>query len=422
MTNTSYGLPLGQRIAYGVIGAESDRNILSAIQLLLDKDCYTVVPMEAADVRSCLINKVVQGVIVLRPHKRSIFHYCTEITDLATRVMSVNFITLDDAGKIVGHNADYHGIKYLLERHSISVEGKKIVVIGEGGTAAAVAVYMKDHGARHVEMCVTNRKRRLVLPKRTDIVVNATEIGGYPNNGKTPIKLTHLEGVEWLIDLVSNPGQTKLMMEAKSLGVSVVNGFDMELAQLKYTLEVLGHCHIDELRMDAARAQLRGETININLIGMPGSGKTTIGKLIAEKMGRQFIDVDQEITRYARRKPKDIILEHGEGVFRNLETEVLATISKQHGVVIATGGGVVTRDDNKPLLDQNGITIYIKRELEQLATEDRPLSESVPLEKILASREKQYEEWSYSSVDNKNIDTTVENVHSIFKDVINNRD
>ncbi len=233
----------------------------------------------------------------------------------------------------------------------------------------------------------------------SDIIINSTPVGMYPDNGKTVIDISSFKKCIALFDLIYNPAQTRLMYEASKLGIKAYNGLSMLAAQAKKAAELFTESVIDDSVIERVVEKVAKKTGNIVLIGMPGSGKSTVGKALAELTERAFIDTDEVIAATYNKSASDIIKDKGEVFFRDIETKVLEKVTKQSNCVISTGGGVVTRERNRYLLRQNGIVVFLKRDLSLLCTLDRPLSQQNTLEELYKARKNNYLGWSDYQID-----------------------
>lgn len=399
---------------YGSIGEQPTYSELPFIQSLLEKEPCKVIPVREDDMRSLLMNGILQGVYVHSPFTKEAKQYCTVLSEAAARTGQVTALTLNMDQQIEGHNTDYEGIAYLMQKNRVEPRNKKVAIVGNDGTALTVARYMHDCGAQRVELVAPIDNTPCRVSTDIQIIVNASGIGGYPNNGLTPVSCEELDACECIIDLISNPLKTKLLWEAQCKGIRAINGLDMELAKACHIVELFHKKSVPDEVVQHAREEIRRQTANINLIGMPGSGKTTIGKMVAEKLGRRFFDIDLEIIRTTGMTPGDIITQQGEAKFRAIETEVLAEISKEKGVVIATGGGVVTQHANRSLLEQNGETVFILRDLEKLAVDGRPISKMIPAQELFKRRLPLYDSWSSIKVVNETLDEVTETINQFY--------
>ncbi len=360
------------------------------------------------------------------PYKQAVMPHLDEITDEARRIGAVNTITRLPDGRLRGDNTDYFGFHRTLTVCGCDPKGKKALVLGNGGAAATAVTVLTDMGAQVVLLGKSDRSVGGLSPEPYDtvydrhadaeIVVNCTPVGMYPKLiGQTLIELSRLPRVSAVFDMVYNPARTALLQEAMALGIPAYNGLLMLVAQAKRAGELfLGEALPDE-SIDEIVESISRETGNIILIGMPGSGKSAIGRRLAKALGRPFVDTDALIVEAAGRPIPDIFAADGEEVFRAYETEAVKRAGMMSGAVIATGGGVVTRRRNYPPLSQNGRMVFIKRDLNKLSTRGRPLSQTTPLEEMYAKRLPLYEAFADVTVDNNGaMSDTVEQILTVL--------
>ena len=342
------------------------------------------------------------GLNVTIPYKKAVISYCDELTDQAKALGSVNTIVKRPDGTLIGHNTDFFGFQSMVERSGLQVSGKKALVLGNGGASTTVVAVLKELGAEVVIISRSGDNNYQNLHRHTDaaVIVNTTPVGMYPNTGCSPVDLTQFPALEGVLDLIYNPARTKLLMDAEALGLKTENGLWMLVAQAKESAEWFSGQSIDNECIGNIHKAIRTQMENIILIGMPGSGKSTVGPLLAKEMHMSFVDADDAITEYTGKPIPEIFAQSGETGFRAVETKVLSELGKESGLVIATGGGCVTRDENYPLLHQNGTVFWLQRDLQKLPTEGRPLSQSGKLEEIYETRKPIYERFSDHTVDN----------------------
>ena len=291
-----------------------------------------------------------------------------------------------------------------LKKSGIIIKGKKAIVLGSGGASLTVIQALNDLGAEKVVVISrtgANNYENISLHYDTEIIVNTTPVGMYPNNMECPIKLSDFKKCEGVIDLIYNPIRTKLLLDAKKLNIPHINGLSMLVAQAKKSAELFLKKDICDTKIDIIEKNLEKKALNIIFIGMPGCGKTTTGKILSEMLGKEFVDCDEEIVKYKNMTIPEIFEKEGEEAFRKAEHEVICEISKKTGCIIATGGGCVTREENYPYLKQNGIIFWIKRDIEKLPTNDRPLSQKNNLSKMYEERKPLYEKFCDYIVENK---------------------
>ena len=343
-----------------------------------------------------------EGLNVTIPYKKEVLPYCDALSDCAAELGAVNTIVRRPDGTLIGHNTDYFGFRSMLKRSCLQVNNKKVLVLGSGGASATAVAVLKKLGANVVVISRSGENNYNNLEKHADaaVIVNATPVGMYPNVGITPIDLDMFLQLEGILDIIYNPARTQLLLDAEKKGLIVENGLWMLVAQAKESAEWFTGKVISDTKITEIHEALRRQMENIVLIGMPGCGKSTIGKLIAQKLGKRFVDADTFIEEQAGMSIPEIFETSGEEGFRNWETKILSQLGKESGLVIATGGGCVTRPENYSLLHQNGRIIWIKREISTLPIDGRPLSKTNKLEEMYAVRKPKYESFSDTQVDN----------------------
>ena len=335
-----------------------------------------------------------KGINVTIPYKRSVQKYLDRQTSIAQRIGAVNAIYIKE-GKLIGDNTDYYGFLHTLNLVAAKPNGKKVLILGRGGAAKCVREAMKDRHAGLIWQ--THRHELSDLSKMADaeIIVNTTPLGTAKteHEGKRPCNLEDFPKLELVIDLVYNPKETPLLKQAKELGIKNIGGMEM----LKFQAEKSAHRFMS--------------TKNVYLIGMPACGKSHIARVLASKTGRDFLDTDLEVKKMTGKYAEEIIRTQGENAFRKLETEALSKLANSTNAVISTGGGIVTKEENKALM-KNGIIIWIQRDLSLLKTDRRPLSKN--LEKLYEAREPLYEDYCDLVIENN---TSVEECVSEIKKV-----
>lgn len=342
------------------------------------------------------------GINVTMPYKKDVIPFCRELSDRARELGAVNTIVRQPDGSLLGHNTDYFGFETILHQSGISVSGKKVLVLGSGGASNTAVAALKHHGAKTVVISRSgeNHYQNLHLHKDAAMIVNATPVGMYPNNGECPVDISLFPELEGVLDLIYNPARTQLLLDAEARGIVAMNGLLMLVAQAKEASEWFTGQSIPNDAIPKIYQALVNRMENIILIGMPGSGKTTIGDLLSQRTGMPLLDADACIVEKAGRPIPEIFAADGEAGFRKLETEVLRELCKQSGLIISTGGGCVTREENYPLLHQNGRIICLDRALDLLPTEGRPLSQITKLEEMYKVRLPMYQRFADHWVDN----------------------
>ena len=403
------------REQYGLLGEKLGHSFSPVIHREMGGYDYALIELKPEELPGFLEKRDFRGVNVTIPYKQAVIPYLDGMTPRARRIGSVNTIVRDPAGRLTGDNTDYAGFTALMDRAGIRPEGKKCLVLGSGGASRTVEACLRDGGAREIRIIsrrgednYTNLDRH----RDAEILINATPVGMYPRNMEAPVNLELFPDLEGVLDLIYNPARTALLLQAEERGIPRANGLTMLTAQGKAACELFLGRKLPDTETDRVAALLTRTMENLVLIGMPGSGKSTVGKILAERTGRRFQDTDQMIEEQAGLSCAEILRRQGEEAFRRLETEAVREAGKQSGCVIATGGGVVTREENRNLLRQNGRLIHLDRPPEELETgPDRPLSATRDLlEKRYAERKPLYERWRDFRAVGENAEKTAENI------------
>ena len=380
----------------GLLGKTLGHSYSPYIHTFLGDYSYSLFEKQPDELADFLKHGDFTGLNVTMPYKKDVIPLCDKLTDCAQKLGAVNTIVRQKDGSLLGHNTDYFGFQSMLKRTGLSVSGKKVLVLGSGGASATAVVVLQESGADVVVISRSgqNNYENIQLHSDAAVIVNATPVGMYPNAGNSPVDLSGFSKLEGILDIVYNPARTRLMSDAEAMGIPVENGLWMLVAQAKEASERFTGNQIADSVIADVHSALRKKMENIVLIGMPGCGKSTIGKLLAEETGKTFVDMDAEIERASGMQIPDIFAKFGEEHFRKLETETLAQFGQKSGLVIATGGGCVTRGENHSLLHQNGTIYWIKRDISSLPTDGRPLSQSGKLNEMYFIRKPLYERFA----------------------------
>lgn len=380
----------------GLLGRKLSHSYSPQIHKELAGYEYKLYEKEPEELEAFLRSNTFDGLNVTIPYKKAVMPILDEISPEAAAIGSVNTIVSRD-GKLTGYNTDAFGFTWLLQKSGVEVRGKKALVFGSGGASVTVQYVLKSLGAEPVVVISrTGENNYENLEKHHDakILVNATPVGMYPGNGESPVDLTAFDAVDGVLDAVYNPARTALMLQAEALGIRHASGLSMLVAQAKKACEYFTGAPVADAEIDRIEKLLSHQMENIILIGMPGCGKSSVGRALAETLGRPFIDADTEIVKRAGCTIPEIFAKSGEPAFRKIESEVLADLGKLSGVVLATGGGCITRPENYPSLHQNGRIVWLTRPLELLPTDGRPMSQANPLEALWEKRKALYERFS----------------------------
>lgn len=343
------------------------------------------------------------GLNVTIPYKKTVVPFCDELSETAEVVGSVNTLLRREDGTIFGDNTDAFGFETLLRRtFPADLSGKKALVLGTGGASVTVCAVLRKHGADVISVSRSGENNYGNLERHADasLLVNTTPLGMYPNNGTKAVDLAAFPTLEAVLDVVYNPARTALLLQAEELGIPCAGGLTMLVAQAKRSAEIFLGRELPDSELVRITKLLSQTMQNIILIGMPGSGKSCIANLLADRLGRPCMEADAELEKAAGKSIPEIFEQEGEAGFRARETEILAALGKLSGIVLSTGGGCVTRPENYPLLHQNGTIFRLDRELDHLAREGRPLSRNADLKQMFAVRDPLYERFADYTVDN----------------------
>ncbi len=336
------------------------------------------------------------------PYKKTVLPYCTSLSEAAGKTGSVNTLVRLPEGGLYGDNTDVGGFLTAVLSSGLELRGEKCLVLGSGGASAAVCAALEVLGAEAVVVSRRgeNNYSNLSRHREAAFVVNATPLGMYPENGASPLDLRLFPRCRGVFDLIYNPARTALLLQAEALGIPGFGGLRMLVAQAAKSSEDFTGKAVPEERVRQIEKELRRETENIVLIGMPGCGKSTVAALLGKATDREVLDADALIAERAGRSIPEIFSDEGEEGFRRREAEVLRELGKRSGKVVATGGGCVTREENYPSLHQNGRIFWLRRDLEKLPREGRPLSLSGDLREMARVREPLYRRFADEIIDN----------------------
>lgn len=392
---------------YGLIGEKLGHSFSKGIHEQLATYTYELHPLSKEAFPKFMEEKAFCAINVTIPYKKDVLPYCI-LDEKAKKIGAVNAIVHKE-GNLYGTNTDYDGFLYTLRKHQISVRGKKVLILGDGGAAQAIKAVLRDEGAnplisvrRHpMDASISYVEAR---NKHSDaqILINTSPSGMYPNLMQAPAELDDFPACEALIDIIYNPLRTSLCLQAKAKGIPYAGGLEMLIAQAKAAVEIFTQQAIPETRIDEIYRNLLKEKCNVVLIGMPSCGKSTIGRALAKKLHKTFVDLDEEIEQRNKRTIKAIIQEDGEPAFRKMEEEIIAQYSVKNNYVIATGGGAIKSEQNRMRLAMNGIVFYVKRDLDALLVDEaRPLSSSKEaIQRLYEERKTLYEHMADETLDN----------------------
>lgn len=369
---------------YGLIGERLGHSFSKEIHEGIADYTYELCEIAPDKLEGFFENPEFKGINVTIPYKEKAIPYLDFVSDKAKSIGAVNTVK-NEKGRLYGYNTDYMGMKALILKNNIDLKGKKALILGGGGTAKTGRVVLSDLGVREIVRVGRDIENPdvtydEVVEKHADaeFILNTTPVGMYPKNEGKIINVSDFPRLIGLIDVVYNPLRTNLVLEARKLGIPSEGGLYMLVSQAVYACEIFtGNKISDEVTKDTFDKIFKSKE-NIVLIGMPSSGKSTIGQYLAEKTGRALVDTDAEIVKKINMPISEYFAKYGEGAFRDVESEVIREIGAKNGLIIATGGGAILREDNVRYLKQNGRLYFLNRSLEKLIpTSDRPLSSDI---------------------------------------------
>ena len=386
----------------GLLGRKLSHSYSPQIHSYLGDYSYDLFEKEPEELEDFLRNGDFTGLNVTIPYKKEVIPYLDDLSPVAKKMGAVNTIVRRADGTLFGHNTDYFGFCSMVKKSGLDVNGKKVLVLGSGGASNTAVAALDELGAKVIVISRTGENNYENLSRHYDarVIVNTTPVGMYPNTGSTPVELDSFDDLEGVLDVIYNPQRTLLLLDAENLNIPTENGLWMLVAQAKESAEYFLGSQLDDSIIPEIHKKLTIQMQNIILIGMPGCGKSTVGQALAEKLGRKFVDADQQIESMAGKSIPDIFSQDGESAFRDWETKVLIALGKQSGMVIATGGGCVTQLRNYPFLHQNGTIVWLQRDIAKLPTDGRPLSQANSLEAMFTKRKMLYQAFADITVNN----------------------
>lgn len=403
----------------GLLGEKLGHSYSPQIHSMLADYEYKLFEKSPEELEAFLKSGEFDGLNVTIPYKKAVMPYCAELSPTAAQIGSVNTIVRRSEGSLYGDNTDAFGFENLIVHNGIEVKGKKALVLGTGGASVTAQAVLKNLGAS--EVVVISRRgednyENIAKHRDAEIIANTTPVGMYPNNGKAAVDLTQFPKLSGVLDVVYNPARTALLLQAERLGIPCAGGLYMLVSQAKRSCELFTGKSIPDSEIDRIERVLSHQMQNIVIIGMPGSGKTTVSTMLAEKLGRKIFDTDTIVSENAGMTIPEIFAAQGEAGFRRLETEATAEVGKLSGNIISTGGGVVTVAENYELLHQNGVIVWIERDTNKLARDGRPISLSSDLNELYAARLPLYERFADIKADNNgDINDTVNAIMEMIK-------
>ena len=374
---------------YGLLGEKLGHSFSPEIHSMLGNYEYRLFEVEKNELENFIKHGEWDGINVTIPYKKEVMPFLDEISENAQKIGSVNTVVRRSDGTLFGDNTDYYGFLYTVKRSGINFSGKKVLVLGTGGASLAVKAVILDLNAREIisiSRSGENNYQNIKNHADADIIVNTTPVGMYPKNLVSPVKVSDFTRLSAVFDIIYNPQKTQLVLDAEKLDIPAFSGLSMLVAQAKRASEIFFDKEIDDSVTEKILKKVATDMKSIVLIGMPGSGKTSIGNFLAEKTGREFLDTDEEAKEIVGLSPAEIIKTQGEKSFRKIENEAVKNLCKLSGKIIATGGGVVTNEENFDAIKQNSTVFFINRDISVLPTDNRPLSQKNSLDDMFKIR------------------------------------
>ena len=404
---------------FGLLGERLSHSFSPAIHAELGNYEYRIYEKKPEEIEAFLADSCdsgFDGLNVTIPYKKTVIPFCRSLSETARAAGSVNTIVRLADRSLYGDNTDYFGFRYLIKKTKINPVDGKIIVLGSGGSSFTVQSVLRDMGVKKIVVVSrngTDNYENIENHRDAIMIINTTPVGMYPNNGVSPLNnLSIFKNCRAVIDLIYNPARTELLLQTEELGIMAIDGLAMLVAQAKKSAELFMCEDISDNQIEIITEKISRLTKNIVLIGMPGCGKTSIGAELAKIMGREFADTDDLIEQTAGKSIPLIFAEDGEENFRILETDVLRNLCKKSGLVIATGGGVVKKPDNRQIMRQNSSIIFLERDITQLAVANRPLSEQYGINTLAAERLPLYKEWGEYTVSVCGIEQTAAKIYA----------
>lgn len=410
---------------YGLLGENISHSFSPLIHKNFGDYKYKLFDMQKEEIENFIKKEDIGGFNITMPYKKEIIQYCKTISDKAKKIGCVNTVVYDEFRNLHGYNTDYDGFLYLLEKNNIDVYNKNIAISGNGSTSKTVYNVLKDLQAKSIIKISRSGDigfKDIEKFINIDILINTTPVGMYPNCPDSLIDLENFPNVSTVIDIIYNPIMTKLLIDAYKRGLNYVNGLDMLIAQGKVASELFQKKSISNELLNKTLKGIKRDNSNIIIIGMPGSGKSSIGRNLAKNLNREFIDIDKEIEKNQNMSIANIFKNYGEQYFRNIEKEMVEKVGKLQGKVISTGGGVIIDSDNYYPLKQNGVIFNITRHLDNLSSKGRPLSQGGrdKIYKLYNERKNNYDYFKDFDIENRYFKYTVKEIQEKYYEYFNN--
>ena len=409
------------RNRFGLIGKTLKHSFSPKLHKYLGDYSYELFELKPNELESFFKREDLKAINITMPYKEETMKYCNKFSPEALRIGCIN-TAIWDGEDIIGYNTDYYGCMEMLKEIDLEIKGSSVAILGDGSTSKTVRVALEDLGAK--EILNISRRGEIKFDdmekyNHVEVIVNATPVGMYPNNLESILNLKDFPKLKAVADVVYNPLRTKLILDAKRLGIRTATGLKMLVYQGIKANELFFDRKIEKEESKKIYSSIYRDVSNIVIIGMPGSGKTSIGRSLAKRLGRGFVDLDREIEKIDGISVQQIFENYGEDGFREFENAACIKYGKETGIIISTGGGVVLDKQNFNPLKQNGIIVQIDRKLNKLATKGRPLSKGgfENLVKLQIERTKKYQDFADFKVVNIYHPDCVEDIINEFNEI-----
>lgn len=413
---------------YGLLGEKLGHSFSKEIHEAINDYKYNLIEVSKDKINEFMQKKEFKAINVTIPYKEEVIPYLSCVDEKALEIGAVNTI-INDNGNLKGYNTDYLGLKKLINKNNIDFKNKKVLILGTGGTSKTAFVLTKDLGCSNVIKVSRNKNNdplvitydeAQTLYNDYNIIINTTPCGMYPNDDVI-IDIDKFKNLETIIDVVYNPLNTKLLRNGKKKNIKCVNGLYMLVSQAVYASYLFINKEVDETKIDEVYQKIKNNKLNIALIGMPSSGKSTIASILSKTLNKTLIDTDLEIEKEINQPISSFLTKQNEEQFRDIESRIIDNVSKGNNLIISTGGGVIKRKENIDKLKRNALIIFIDRSLDLLqVTNTRPLSNNKKdLEQLYNTRYPLYlKSCDYVIKNNNTIEETVKEILEVYNENI----